>query len=113
MLLSPETLLLQWVHGRKRFPSCQDLFEISESMRVQLMISFQSMSLFGAWVVERSTWEGTQLNRLIEKMSDPVAIWRMQRIGNDPNEAIGEIQGNMRELDGRAGSGEGRMGERM
>jgi hypothetical protein len=45
-------------------------------------------------------------------MADPVAIRRVQRIGNDPNEAVGEVQGYMPEPGGRAGSGEGRTGER-
>jgi len=43
---------------------------------------------------------------------DPVAIRRVQRIGNDLCEAAGEVQEDMPEPGGRPGSGEGRTGER-
>jgi hypothetical protein len=42
---------------------------------------------------------------------DPVAIRRVQRIGNDLCEATGEVQGEP-ESGGGPGSGEGRTGER-
>jgi hypothetical protein len=46
-------------------------------------------------------------------MSDPVAIRRVQRIGNDPYEAVGKVQGYMPEPGEQTGSGEGRTGERI
>jgi hypothetical protein len=42
---------------------------------------------------------------------DPVAIRRVQRIGNDLCEAAGEVQGEL-EPGEQTGSGEGRTGER-